>query len=136
MIVEASDWQATREYFAPGLFTNPFSSDFDTEVRNVSSSICRIGTKDQDTLLIENIIANVNNYITNQSVQNIEYPAVYQQFNDGFVNSNSWANSLIDSVYGTIDGGTDFDGLDALGDNRIPLEYFKANPSNLPIMNQ
>jgi hypothetical protein len=136
---ETADFTATRQYLVPGIFTNPFQSDYDPEFRRVTPNVCFIGDKNksQDTLLIENIIKSVNNYVVNESVQNIRYPTALEQLQPGkgFVNSNSWANSVIDSVFSSVSGGRNFNGLDALGGNRIPGEYFQKSPANLPKLN-
>lgn len=136
---ENADWTATKQYFAPLLFTNPLASDFSPEFRGVTSNVCFIGdkSKSQDSLLIENIIKSINNYIVNEAVQNIRYPAPLEQLQPGkgFINSNSWANSVIDSVFSSVRGGRNFGGLDALSGNRLPAEYFQKNPANLPKLN-
>jgi len=109
-VFEASDYQATLEYYNPKKYTKWYSSDFDTEIAKCSSS-------KQDTQFINDIFNAVNNYILNENKNNISYPAL------GYgVNSNSWAQSVIDAVGGHV--RQNFSGVDWWNGGRVPGSYF------------
>lgn len=125
-----ADYQATREFYNPGQFTSFWSPDF-----SVTSSLCSPNTNApprSDTQIIEDIITAVQNYATTEASLYIRFPSATQQLQEGngYVNSNSWAHTIIDFVGLDVARGDDWPGADALSGNRLNHGYFSAGAIN------
>jgi len=87
-----------------------------------------------DTATINALLTNIANYNNNESRLKIPYPTVGQTVSTsftaskGYVNSNSWALSVLDSL-GIVPNKTNMPGADLMNANRIDPDYFAANPS-------
>jgi len=118
------DAAATREFFNPGSgFFNMFNPDFDTTRRN-----CTNTDETSDTELILSIIQSVINYSANEARVNIRYPGPFEQFREGFVNSNSFVQTLLD-IHGLEAADSTSSRREALVNNRIDTDFFTENPS-------
>jgi hypothetical protein len=126
-----ADYQATREHYNPSQFTSIWSADF-----SATNSLCSANTSAPprtDTELIEDVIAAIQNYATTEASLNIRYPSPTQQLQDdaGYVNSNSWAHTIMDFVGLDVARGDNWPGADALHGNRLDHGYFSAGAVNL-----
>lgn len=110
---ETADYQATKEHYNPGQYTHWYASDYDTEVHTVSPG------SQGESALIRRVIYLVNNFMLNETHLQHPYPS------GGFgVNSNSWAQTVIQLAGGTVQ--EDFSGVDISHDLRVPALYFST----------
>ena len=95
--------------------------------QSATQNACTASNSRSDTQLINDILSASANYANNEALLNIPYPTNTQQFaaGDGYVNSNSWVNSIIDHVGLTVDRGEDWLGADLLNGNRLDSGYFQ-----------
>ncbi|MCG7950390.1 MAG: RHS domain-containing protein, partial [Candidatus Thiodiazotropha endolucinida] len=126
----SADYEATQEFYNPGQYTSFWRPDF-----SATSSLCSPNTNvppRSDTQIIEDIIAAVQNYARKEASLNIRYPSATQQLqeSDGYVNSNSWAHTIIDFVGLNVVRGDNWSGVDALSGNRLDHGYFSAGTIN------
>lgn len=115
---EKSDYLATLEHFNPKKHRTWYKTDLDAELKLIRHNT-------GDAVFIQKLIFLINNYIINESEDNIPYP-----FSGLSVNSNSWAQSIILAANGKV--GSDFKGLDISHNMRIPAIYFQAICPALP----
>lgn len=118
---ESKDWQATREYFEPhSVEWN--KADWDAEL----TAVVHDG---EPNGFAARLLHCVRNYIFNETEDRIPY--IFHG-----VNSNSWAQSLIQAAGGLVK--EDFVGLELSNAKRVPLIYFRAIcPANRrPAVNQ
>lgn len=120
-----ADISATLQLLNPETFTSPFSPDFSTTRQD-----CVNTSGQTDTELIQSILQSAANYAVNEARANIRYPSVAEQFleSDGYVNSNSFAHTLLEAHGLFAEGGDNAPGFDALSGNRIDTDYFRENP--------
>lgn len=119
---ETSDCQATREHYNWSKYGGYFA-DFDTEIHKVTS-------KKTVDVLIRLVFDCLGAYVDNETAEPIPYPSA------GWgLNSNSWAQSVIQYAGGTAPG--DFSGVDLSGGERIPKAYFTPHffGKRLPLLN-
>ena len=128
LIVElfnGADRTATNQYYDP-----PSRWDLRPNFsprQSLTQSACPASDSRSDTQLINDILSAAANYADNEALLNIPYPGNTQQLahNAGYVNSNSWVNSLMDHVGLTIDDGENWSGADLLNGNRLDPGYFQ-----------
>jgi len=107
---EKGDLTAAMEFFG-GIETKWHTSDYDTQLIKVEYGL----VPDQEAK--RRVINLIENYILNQKTDPIRYPTA------GFgVNSNSWAQSVIEYSGGKVSG--DMKGLDISNSKRVPRTYF------------
>ncbi len=118
---DSGDWQAMKEYVNPEKYVSRLKSDFDTEVATVD-----IGTKNVDDVILV-LLKSIELFAEKESKKNIRYPGNASNMKNGadLLNSNSWAQSLIEHNVGRGRVKEDFSGADNGHQNRIPIEYFK-----------
>jgi hypothetical protein len=119
---EKSDYQATREHYNWDKYGG-WSADFDTEIHKVE-------TKKTVDVLIRLVFDCLCAYVDNETAEPIPYPSA------GWgLNSNSWAQSVVEYSGGTAPG--DFFGLDLSGGDRLPKAYFTPHffGKHLPLLN-
>ncbi len=119
---ERSDFQAARQYFNPGQFVQLLTPDFDTEFDLVDLSRSRWKSIDG---AIAAVLRAVERYEVNEARRPIRYPSFSGQFRRNCINSNSWAQSVIQFVAGSGAVREDFSGLDTCHQNRISRSYFR-----------
>jgi len=131
LIAEAfngADETATNQFFDPD--SAPFGwGNFDPNASQCTLPVDPLGA--HDTAAIMGLMADITNYNANEERQNIEYPGNRDTIlggDEGFVNSNSWALSVLASA-GITPDETNAPGFDLLGGNRIDEDYFTSNPS-------
>lgn len=107
----SSDYKAAREYFG-GVTREWYESDFDTYMTEVDFGSVR------ESLVVNKIAGRIEAYLLNQKVDSIKYPTAGMG-----VNSNSWAQSVIEYSGGEV--REDLPGLDVSYDKRIPKTYFE-----------
>lgn len=108
---ENGDFTAAREHFG-GIKTHWYKPDYDAEVHQVKFA----GVSDK--MAMDKVIMRIESYLLNQSQDPIRYPTAGLG-----VNSNSWAQSVIEYAGGK--GLQDFDGFDVSNTKRIPRTYFE-----------
>jgi hypothetical protein len=109
---EAGDLSAAMEYFG-GKKTKWYKSDYDAELREVKyGSVPELEAK-------RRVIKLIDSYLLNQKIDPIKYPTAGLG-----VNSNSWAQSVIEYSGGKVDG--DMKGADISNSKRVPRAYFQA----------
>lgn len=114
---EKGDFTAAQEHFG-AISTKWYKSDYDAEVHQVNFP------KLSDKIAIDKVIMRIESYLLNQAQDPIRYPTAGLG-----VNSNSWAQSVIEYAGGK--GMQNFDGFDVSHTRRIPKTYFE--PICLPI---
>jgi hypothetical protein len=119
----AADLQATRELFDPAN-VSPFKADFDAEIKPVER---QPGISWDDA--ISDLIGRAENYRHNEALpgRELSYPSMGVG-RASALNSNSWAQSIIENIQGIVrpaDGFDDFHGIDPRHENRIPGSYFE-----------
>jgi len=107
---EKNDYQAALEFYDKSRISF-FQSDFDTEVKQVKFQNIN------EAVATRKILNLIDIYHINQTMDRIKYPLA------GIgINSNSWAQTLIDVVGGRVAG--DMSGFDISNKKRIPKVYF------------
>lgn len=116
---EYADTLATREHYDSSRI-KWWKPDWDTEVHQVNTTTTRLSNDEQ----IKNIIEATENYNRNERIPygNPEWP--WQDEPDR-VNSNSWAQSVIEHVVGPERVQEDFVGQDVFNDRRIEDRFFE-----------
>jgi len=112
------DEEAFREFCAPPARRGNL---FDTEVRKVN-----VGDRSPDQAIRE-ILAAVSTYERMSRRHPIRYPTPLEQLFEtpGCINSNSWVQSLLESLFGYAPDREDMGGADNCRENRIPRWYFR-----------
>jgi hypothetical protein len=118
---EPSDLRATREFFNPGRYVGLLAPDFDTEIDLVDLSRSRYGGIDA---AIARILKAIDRYQVNEARKPISYPSFAGQFRRNNINSNSWAQSVIQWTVGRGAVQEDFTGFDLGHQNRVKRSYF------------
>ena len=108
---EKGDFTAAQEHFG-AVQTHWYKSDYDAELYQVRFNSL------SDKQAIDKVILRIESYLLNQSQDPIRYPTAGLG-----VNSNSWAQSIIEYAGGK--GMQDFKGLDVSNTKRIPKTYFE-----------
>lgn len=118
---EPADLQAIKEYSNPDKYVSYFRADFDTEVHPVD--IGRYGTD----AAIQKILDSVKHYTSFENRYNHPYPSNTETLLNGptLLNSNSWAQSVVEHNFGAGKVVEDFVGKDSGHQNRFPASYFK-----------
>jgi hypothetical protein len=114
---DVSDLLSIREYVNPKQNVHG-PARFDTEVAKV-----KLRGRDIDHT-IRRILAATDHYIAYEQRYPIWYPSPLEQFKPGCVNSNSWAQSMIEYIVGKNRVKEDFAGWDLCHGNRISKDYF------------
>lgn len=115
---ERADLEAAREYSNPvGLMT----PDFDLVVGRVDHRR-RPYTIDNS---IREVLSTVHSYERNEVSRPIFYPRLDQMLSGRCLNGNSWAQSVIEHVFGPGAVRQDFPGFDPCSEFRIDPIYFK-----------
>jgi hypothetical protein len=89
---------------------------------NLATGSARGRTIDQSLQLI---LSTVDKYIAKQSARAPAYPNILGQFAPGCLNSNSWAQSVIQTAIGKGAVVADFEGLDTCHEDRLSADLFK-----------
>lgn len=118
---ETSDYQAIKEYTNPDKYVSFFKPDLDAEVHPVN-----IGSNSIDSA-IQITLNSIAHYTAYEAIHNHPYPSTSETLENGptLLNSNSWAQSLIEHNFGTGKVVEDFIGKDSGHQNRFPSRYFK-----------
>jgi hypothetical protein len=116
---QKADVQATREYLNSKAYGRPLRS-FHFDSRPV-----RLSPKKGLDAVIREILRAITTYKHAEALRPISYPKFWQQGSAGCINSNSWAQSVIECVVGKGAVANDFSGWDLCKDNRIDRSYFK-----------
>lgn len=116
---DSGDVAATREHVNPKKYVKALLPDYDAEVVKV-----KIGDRKVDDV-IRQIIGAVDIYVAKEKQKNISYPNVAKNIGNKGINSNSWAQSLIEHTLGKNAVPMDFTGFDPGKAQRIGEEYFK-----------
>ena len=111
---EPSDVQATRQLTNPHRYGTSFSPEFDRVVL-LSQSVDSV---------ISNLLRARDRYIYAENRLPIPYPSAPGQFGPNCLNSNSWAQSIVEYVVGPRRVREDFTGADTCHENRIASFYF------------
>ena len=79
-----------------------------------------------DTEVILAMLATMDAYARNEELVNIRYPSNGEQLkgDEGFVNSNSWAQTVLDANGLSAPDLPNAVGSDKLSDNRLDEDYF------------
>ncbi len=119
-----ADFYAVKDHFNPA-----FSQPPEDRPWSPNATACQISSTTDDTAAIGALLGNTATYIANEDRLNIPYPGNAEQFggNQGYVNSNSWALSALDSA-GVVPDETNVPGMDQLSGNRLDPDYFTVNP--------
>ncbi len=117
---DAGDYQATREHTNPGKYVSNFKPDFDTEVAAVN-----IGGVEIDAAIAK-LRSSIEHYVSYERTHSLVYPSNADSIKNkaGLINSNSWAQSLIEHNFGRGKVREDFTGADYGHQNRIDVLYF------------
>ena len=117
---ETSDYQAIKEYSNPQKYVSWYKPDLDAEVHKVN-----IGSLEIDSA-IQKTLKSIDYYTSYEDVNNHEYPSDKETLaNDStLLNSNSWAQSLIEYNFGAGKVVEDFKGKDSGHQNRFSKAYF------------
>lgn len=113
-----ADLTATQQYLDPEKYTAPLIADYDPQVAPVNLSGLRI----DDT--IRKILNARDHYVRYAQSHPLTYPSLPEQRVPKVINSNSWAQSIIEYTVGRGRVLENFDGFDPGHQNRIPRNYF------------
>jgi hypothetical protein len=118
---QPADVEAAREWADPDTNVNWYSSDYDTETRQIATPEGKT-----DSEFLASLMVNASNYATNENIEgrHIQYPSTHTNIEGGAVNSNSWNQSLIESTGAQVDDN--FSGLDTAHELRIDPSYFQT----------
>jgi len=115
---EKGDLTAAMEFFG-GIETKWHKSDYDTQLMEVDCGSL------PDPEAKRRVLNLIESYLLNQRNDPIKYPTAGLG-----VNSNSWAQSVIQYSGGKVSG--DMKGFDISNSKRVPSTYFKAVCLNKP----
>ena len=117
---EPGDVASTAEYVNPQENIKWWLMDFDTKVAKVD-----IGSRNVDDS-IRDFLSAARRYHASENANNIRYPSPLGQLGIGknTLNSNSFAQSIVEHVIGPGAVKETFGGSNALYQNRIPESYF------------
>ncbi len=106
---ENADHQAVKEHYQPKKYRFWNKSDFDAEVHRVKYA--------NENKSIRYLISLINNFVLNQSMDEIKYPTAGLGYN-----CHSWVQSLIKYTKG--ESESDLNGIDPYSNHKIPKTYF------------
>lgn len=114
-----ADLKATQEYTNPKKYVKLLKPDFDFEQAAVKYD-------GELSDAIKKVLAGVRQFETKTKAAPVKYPSPDQQLANGgnLLNSNSWAQSVIEYAIGADRVREDFTGADNGHSNRFPRELF------------